>query len=229
MGVEPLRAGAQRNLGRGPQRAIGAPSGDAAGPTETRARSLSYPRILLQSQITIKSQIDDDGRGEPRETMKSGSLQQKVPKKWGDVPRLFALLCGLLLNTFESGLSSQKDAKTRRGLGFMFSPFLSVLSVLSVVRHVVREGVGRCHAPSTPAPPTGFRPSHPSGRGSGGAWSAADKHGRWPDTGQRAAKREPTQPALRGGAGAASRPSPQSGGATGHRDRRRVPNHSRLH
>lgn len=49
MGVEPLRAGAQRNLGPGPQRAIGAPSGDAAGPTETRARSLSYPRILLQS------------------------------------------------------------------------------------------------------------------------------------------------------------------------------------
>ena len=49
MGVEPLRAGAQRNLGRGPQRAIGAPSGDAAGPTEIRERSLSHPQILLQS------------------------------------------------------------------------------------------------------------------------------------------------------------------------------------
>ena len=50
MGVEPLRAGAQRNLGRGPQRAIGAPSGDAAGPTEIRERSLSHPQILLQSR-----------------------------------------------------------------------------------------------------------------------------------------------------------------------------------
>jgi len=53
MGVEPLRAGAQRNLGRGPQRAIGAPSGDAAGPTEIRERSLSHPQILLQSQFAI--------------------------------------------------------------------------------------------------------------------------------------------------------------------------------
>jgi hypothetical protein len=51
MGVEPLRAGAQRNLGRGPQRAIGAPSGDAAGPTEIRERSLSHPQILLQSLL----------------------------------------------------------------------------------------------------------------------------------------------------------------------------------
>lgn len=51
MGVEPLRAGAQRNLGRGPQRAIGAPSGDAAGPTEIRERSLSHPQILRQSPI----------------------------------------------------------------------------------------------------------------------------------------------------------------------------------
>ena len=50
MGVEPLRAGAQRNLGRGPQRAIGAPSGDAAGPTEIRECSLSHPQILLQNR-----------------------------------------------------------------------------------------------------------------------------------------------------------------------------------
>ena len=53
MGVEPLRAGAQRNLGRGPQRAIGAPSGDAAGPTEIRERSLSHPQILLQSRNSM--------------------------------------------------------------------------------------------------------------------------------------------------------------------------------
>ncbi len=56
MGVEPLRAGAQRNLGRGPQRAIGAPSGDAAGPTEIRERSLSHPQILLQSRFSWPTQ-----------------------------------------------------------------------------------------------------------------------------------------------------------------------------
>ena len=55
MGVEPLRAGAQRNLGRGPQRAIGAPSGDAAGPTEIRERSLSHPQILLQSPFSFSN------------------------------------------------------------------------------------------------------------------------------------------------------------------------------
>ena len=59
MGVEPLRAGAQRNLGRGPQRAIGAPSGDAAGPTEIRERSLSHPQILLQSHKYLSADFTD--------------------------------------------------------------------------------------------------------------------------------------------------------------------------
>ena len=34
---------------------------------------------------------------------------------------LLALLCDLLLNTFLSGPSPQKDAKTRKGLGLMFT------------------------------------------------------------------------------------------------------------
>ena len=59
MGVEPLRAGAQRNLGRGPQRAIGAPSGDAAGPTEIRECSLSHPQILLQSHKYLSADFTD--------------------------------------------------------------------------------------------------------------------------------------------------------------------------
>jgi hypothetical protein len=52
MGVEPLRAEAQRTLGRGPQRATRGPIGGAARANSTGHESTTiniHPRILLQS------------------------------------------------------------------------------------------------------------------------------------------------------------------------------------
>ena len=61
--------------------------------------------------------------------MKSKSIQQKVQRKtddWKSSSPFFAFLCDLLLSTFQSGHSSQKDAKNRKGLTLVFPPLFSV-------------------------------------------------------------------------------------------------------
>ncbi len=56
--------------------------------------------------------------------MKSEPIQQRVQSKTDDRNSrspFFAFLCDLLLNRFLSGHSSQKGAKNRKGLDFMFT------------------------------------------------------------------------------------------------------------